>query len=65
MGYNVKININYLMLSSIIFLSSITIFCQATLLQTFTEDLENSSSFFGTSISKAGDVNNDGFDDIQ
>ncbi len=46
------------------FLSSITIFSQTTLLQTFTEDLENSSSFFGTSVSNAGDVNSDGFDDV-
>ncbi len=50
----------FLLLVSIVFVSNNAIYSQATLLQTFTED----SSFFGTSVSSAGDVNNDGYDDV-
>lgn len=55
---------NNLILVAILILTNATYYSQTTLLQTFTEDLENNFSFFGTSVSSAGDVNNDGYDDI-
>ncbi len=54
---------NFLLLVSIMLLSNATIYSQATLLQTFTEDSLSTFGFGGT-VCSVGDVNNDGYDDI-
>ncbi|MEE9432405.1 MAG: FG-GAP-like repeat-containing protein [Melioribacteraceae bacterium] len=53
-----------LLIISILLVHNINSYGQATILQTLTENLENSASNFGKSVSSAGDVNNDGYDDV-
>ena len=53
-----------LFIITLLFLSNVTIFSQAKLVQSFVETNISEESKFGWSVSTAGDVNNDGYDDV-